>query len=98
MNYLNCGGRASAAPRSKLRRQARRLPGAILLALITVLAVQAWSWGQAPAAAPQGELLEDLKFQVEYLLWKDVAQAQLTLKAWGPGTIRRKFPGSPWAC
>ena len=62
---------------------------------VTVLAVQAWSWGQAPAAAPQGELLEDLKFQVEYLLWKDVAQAQLTLKSLGPGHYQAEISGEP---
>ena len=73
----------------------RRLqPGVIFLALLTILAVQAWSW-QAPAAAPQGEVLEDLKFQVEYLLWKDVAQAQLTLKSLGPGHYQAEISGEP---
>ncbi len=76
-------------------QQTRRLPGAILLALVTVLAVQAWSWGQAPAAAPQGEVLEDLKFRVEYLLWKEVAQAQLTLKSLGPGHYQAEISGEP---
>jgi hypothetical protein len=71
-----------------------RLP-AVLLALLTVLAVQAWSGGLAPAAAPQGELLEDLKFQVEYLLWKEVAQAQLTLKSLGPGHYQAEITGEP---
>ena len=73
----------------------RRLqPRVILLALLTILAVQAWSW-QAPAAAPQGEVLEDLKFQVEYLLWKEVAQAQLTLKSLGPGHYQAEISGEP---
>ena len=73
----------------------RRLqPRVILLALLTILAVQAWSW-QAPAAAPQGEVLEDLKFRVEYLLWKDVAQAQLTLKSLGPGHYQAEISGEP---
>ena len=73
----------------------RRLqPRVIFLALLTILAVQAWSW-QAPAAAPQGEVLEDLKFQVEYLLWKDVAQAQLTLKSLGPGHYQAEISGEP---
>ena len=57
--------------------------------------MQAWSWGQAPAAVPQGELLEDLKFRVEYLLWKDVAQAQLTLKSLGPGHYQAEISGEP---
>lgn len=74
---------------------ARRLPGAIFLALITILVVQAWSWGQAPASVPQGELLEDLKFQVEYMLWKDVAKAQLTLKSMGPGHYQAEISGEP---
>ena len=73
----------------------RRLPGAIFLALLAFLAVQAWSWGPAPAAAPQGEVLEDLKFQVEYLLWKEVAQAQLTLKSQGPGHYQAEISGEP---
>lgn len=77
------------------RQQGWRLPGAILLALLTILAVQAWSWGQVSAAAPQGELLEDLKFKVEYLLWKDVAQAQLTLKSLGPGRYQAEISGEP---
>jgi Protein of unknown function (DUF3108) len=94
MNYLNCGDRTSAAPRSK-PPPIRRLPGAILLALITILAVQTWSWSQAQAAAPQGELMEDLKFKVEYLLWKDVAQAQLTLKSLGPGHYQAEISGEP---
>ena len=73
----------------------RRLqPRVIFLALLTILAVQAWSW-QAPAAAPQGEVLEDLKFQVEYLLWKEVAQAQLTLKSLGPGHYQAEISGEP---
>ncbi|MCX5893696.1 MAG: DUF3108 domain-containing protein [Deltaproteobacteria bacterium] len=65
------------------------------MALVTVLAVQVWSWGQAPAAAPTGELLEDLKFRVEYLLWKDVAQAQLTLKSLGDGRYQAEISGEP---
>ncbi len=65
------------------------------MALLTIIVVQVWSGGQAPAAAPQGELLEDLKFQVEYLLWKDVAQAQLTLKSLGPGRYQAEISGEP---
>ncbi len=87
--------RRSRAGRRLMPPLTRRLPGAILLALLMVLAVQAWSWGPAPAAAPQVELLEDLKFQVEYLLWKEVAQAQLTLKSLGPGHYRAEISGEP---
>lgn len=88
-------GWRSKAGRWLKPQQTRWLSGVIFLALITVLAVQAWSWGQAPAAVPQGELLEDLKFQVEYLFWKDVAQAQLTLKSLGPGHYQAEISGEP---
>lgn len=84
---------------AKVRRRARpqpgRIAGVLLLALMTILVVQAWPWGQAPAATPKGEILEDLKFRVEYLLWKDVAQVQLTLKSLGPGHYQAEIAGEP---
>lgn len=69
--------------------------GARLIALIIVLAVLAGSGGSAPASVPKSQLLEDLKFRVEYLLWKDVAQAQLTLKSLGSGRYQAEISGEP---
>jgi hypothetical protein len=67
----------------------------LLLALGASMAVPAWPWGQAPAATAKAEVLEDLKFRVEYLFWKDVAQAQLTLKCLGPGRYQAEIRGEP---
>jgi hypothetical protein len=83
-----------------LRRRARppaglRYAGGLFLALMVLLVVQAWPQDQAPAAPPEGEVLEDLKFRVEYLLWKDVAQAKLTLKSLGPGHYQAEIVGEP---
>jgi hypothetical protein len=44
---------------------------------------------------PQEQLLEDLTFRVEYLLWKDVARAQLTLKSLGDGRYQAEISGEP---
>ena len=67
----------------------------LLAALVLAFCVQAWSWSPAPASVPKEQLLEDLKFRVEYLLWKDVARAQLTLKSLGPGRYQAEITGEP---
>ena len=67
----------------------------LLLVLAASLAVPAWPWGQAPAATAKGQVLEKLKFRVEYLFWKDVAQGQLTLKCLGPGRYQAEIYGEP---
>jgi len=89
------------ARRFRPGRQARqfgapgRLGKIILLTLAACLAFQVWPGSPAPAAAPQEKLLEALNFRVEYLLWKDVAQAQLTLTSLGPGHYRAEISGEP---
>ena len=85
---------------SQVRRRARlpaglRFAGVLLLLLGASLTVTAWPWGQALAATAQEEVLEDLKFRVEYLFWKDVAQLQLTLKCLGPGRYKAEIHGEP---
>ncbi len=76
-------------------RRPRRFGGLLLLALAAALALQAWPGAPAPAAMAQGQLLEDLNFRVEYLLWKEVAQARLTLTSLGPGRYRAELSGEP---
>lgn len=67
-----------------------------LIALLAALSVQAWSGSPAPAPVNHEQFfLEDLKFRVEYLLWKDVARAQLTLKSLGPGRYQAEITGEP---
>ncbi len=39
--------------------------------------------------------MEDLHFRVEYLVWKDVARAQLTLKSLGAGRYQAEISGEP---
>jgi hypothetical protein len=78
---------------------ARRQKGAawlILTLMVASLWAPIWPAGQAAALTkPKEEVLEDLKFRVEYLLWKDVAQAQLTLKSLGPGHYQAEIAGEP---
>jgi len=74
---------------------ALRIVGVLLLVLGASLAVPAWPWGQAPAATAKGQVLEKLKFRVEYLFWKDVALGQLTLKSLGPGRYQAEIYGEP---
>ena len=85
---------------SRVRGRARppaalRFVGVLLLVLGASLAVPAWPWGQAPAPTLKGEVLEKLKFRVEYLFWKDVALGQLTLKSLGPGRYQAEIYGEP---
>lgn len=77
--------------------QRRGFHVAVGLALAVFLALPVWlgAPGPAPASVPKERLLEDLKFRVEYLLWKDVARAQLTLKSLGPGHYRAEISGEP---
>jgi hypothetical protein len=67
--------------------------GLVILAL--ALAVVAWVRTPAPASLPEEQLLEDLNFRVEVLLWKDVARARLTLTNLGPGRYRAELSGEP---
>jgi hypothetical protein len=78
-------------------RWRRGFPAAAGLALLVFLGLLLRLWGPAPAPAsvPQEKLLEDLQFRVEYLLWKDVARAQLTLRSLGPGHYRAEISGEP---
>ncbi|MGD0827091.1 MAG: DUF3108 domain-containing protein [Desulfobaccales bacterium] len=76
-------------------RRRHRFWGLLLLALVAALALQAWPGTPAPAAVAQGQLLEDLNFRVEYLLWKEVARARLTLTSLGPGRYRVELSGEP---
>lgn len=77
----------------RLRR--RRSFPALLFALALALLLPVWSGEPAPASAPKEQVLEDLKFRVEYLLWKDVARAQLTLKSLGAGRYQAELSGEP---
>jgi hypothetical protein len=76
-------------------RQPRSFWGLLLLALVAALVLQAWPGAPAPAAVAQGQLLEDLNFRVEYLLWKEVARARLTLTSLGPGRYLVELSGEP---
>ncbi len=76
-------------------RRPRRFGGLLLLALAAALALQAWPGAPAPAAMAQGQLLEDLNFRVEYLLWKEVARVRLTLTSLGPGRYLVELSGEP---
>jgi hypothetical protein len=76
-------------------RQPRRLWGLLLLALVAALVLQTWPVAPAPAAVAQGQLLEDLNYRVEYLLWREVARARLTLTSLGPGRYRVELSGEP---
>lgn len=78
-----------------MRQQPRRNLRVVIFALAASLAVQAWPWTPAPASVPKEQMLEDLHFRVEYLLWKDVARAQLTLKSLGDGRYRAEISGEP---
>jgi Protein of unknown function (DUF3108) len=66
-----------------------------VLAALAALALQVWPAAPAPAALVQGQLLEDLNFRVEFLLWKDVARARLTLTSLGPGRYQVELSGEP---
>jgi len=76
-------------------RRPRRFWGLLLLALVAALALQAWPGAPAPAAVAQGQLLEDLHYRVEYLLWQEMARARLTLTSLGPGRYRVELSGEP---
>lgn len=78
-----------------VRQQPRRDLRMVIVALAVILAVQAWPWAPTPASVPQEQLLENLTFRVEYLLWKDVARAQLTLKSLGDGRYQAELSGEP---
>ena len=78
-----------------MRQQPRRDLRMVIFALAATLAVQAWPWAPTPASVPQEQMLEDLQFRVEYLLWKDVARAQLTLKSLGAGRYQAEISGEP---
>ena len=76
-------------------RQPRRFWGLLFLALVAALALQAWPGAPAPAVVAQGQLLEDLNYRVEYLLWQEVARARLTLTSLGPGRYLVELSGEP---
>ncbi|MFZ0052142.1 MAG: DUF3108 domain-containing protein [Desulfobaccales bacterium] len=76
-------------------RQPRHFWGLLLPALVAALVLQAWPVAPAPAAVAQGQLLEDLNFRVEYLLWQEVARARLTLTSLGPGRYLVELSGEP---
>jgi len=76
-------------------RPPRRSSWAAIFTLAAALAVQPWFWTQAPASMPQEQLLESLTFRVEYMLWNDVARAQLTLKSLGAGRYQAEISGEP---
>jgi hypothetical protein len=79
----------------KMRQQPRRDLRLVIFGLAVILAVQVWPGALTPAAVPKEQILEDLQFRVEYLLWKDVARAQLTLKSLGAGRYRAEISGEP---
>jgi len=78
-----------------MRQQPRRECWTIIFALAAILALQAWPGAPTPASVPKEQMLENLQFRVEYLLWKDVARAQLTLKSLGDGRYRAEISGEP---
>ena len=88
---------AADGPLAPIVRRRRGFPEAVIfaLAIFLVLQVCLWAPGLAPASVPKERLLEDLKFRVEYLLWKDVARARLTLKSLGRGHYRAELSGEP---
>ncbi len=73
-------GPAGAKP-----RRPRLFWGLLLLALAAALIPQVWPQAPAQAAVDQEQILEDLNFRVEYLLWKEVARARLTMTSLGAG-------------
>jgi uncharacterized protein DUF3108 len=77
------------------RGYGRLLVLGLVAALAAALALQAWAAAPAPAAVVQGQLLEDLNFRVEYLLWKEVARVRLTLTCLGPGRYLVELSGEP---
>ncbi len=79
----------------KKPRPRRRFLGLLTLGLMAALALQFWLGTPAPASVPSEQLLEDLQFRVEYVLWKDVARAQLTLKSLGAGRYQAEISGEP---
>jgi len=89
------GWRSRACRQVTPPRPRRSLLGVLPLALVAALVVLVWSWAPLPASVPQEQLLEDLSFRVEYLVWKDVARAQLTLKGLGPGHFQAEISGEP---
>jgi Protein of unknown function (DUF3108) len=76
----------------KLNRQPSRSLAVVIFVLVLTMA---WPWATAPASIPRERLLEKLQFRVEYLLWKDVARAQLTLTSLGNGRYRAEISGEP---
>ncbi len=78
-----------------MRRQLRRACTLAFFVLAVAWAAPAWVGTAAPAAGPKEQTLEDLHFRVEYLLWKDVARAQLTLKSLGAGRYQAEISGEP---
>ena len=78
-----------------MRQQPRRDLRTVIFALAAILAVQACPWAPAPASVPQEQFLENLTFRVEYMLWKDVARAQLTLKSLGAGRYQAEISAEP---
>lgn len=73
----------------------RRFLMALILVLAATLAVPTWLGTSVPAAVAQEQLLEDLHFRVEYVLWKDVARARLSLKSLGDGRYQAELSGEP---
>ncbi len=67
----------------------------IVFAVVASLSLPIWFSATAPAALPQEKLLEDLHFRVEYMVWKDVARARLTLKSLGDGRYQAEVSGEP---
>ncbi len=78
-----------------MRQQPQRNLRLVIFALAATLALLAWPWTPTPASVPKAQMLEDLHFRVEYLLWKDVARAQLTLKSLGDGRYQAEISGEP---
>ena len=85
---------ATAGPKLKAVRW-RGFLTAFILVLTAALAVPTWLGTPAPASVAQEQLLEDLNFRVEYLMWKDVAPARLTLKSQGDGRYLAELTGEP---
>ncbi len=83
-------GPAGAKP-----RRPRLFWGLLLLALAAALIPQVWPQAPAQAAVDQEQILEDLNFRVEYLLWKEVARARLTMTSLGAGRYRVELSGEP---
>jgi hypothetical protein len=88
---MDLSSTAPGRPASRQPGRSRPGPGGWLAALL-ILTVCCLP-GQATAGADN--LLEDLHYRVNVLLWQDAIRARLTLKSLGPGKYQAEVSGAP---